>query len=329
MNSADFELFSTLRHWHEQGYDAALATVTHTYGSSPRPAGSMAAVRADGAVAGSVSGGCIEADLIERVRRGVPALPQRLRYGGTREENQRVGLPCGGQLELVVERMPDLSVVEDLLQALRARLPVARRLDLMSGVSTLFTPDGTPALVCDEKELVSPHNPCWRLLLIGAVETARYLADMAQTLGYEVLVCDPRAEYAVTWNAAHGALVGGMPDDAVLALHPDGRTAIVALTHDPKLDDMALMEALRSEAFYVGALGSRSNQSARRERLASLDLAAREIDRLRGPVGLPIGSRLPAEIAVAILADLIAVKNGIELFAVERQSFSTLRCVGA
>ena len=329
MNGSDVELFSTLRVWQTQGHMAALATIVRTYGSSPRPEGSMAAIRDDGAVVGSVSGGCIEQDLIERVRRGVPALPQRLCYGGTREESRRVGLPCGGQLELVFERAPKPQLVERLLQALNTRQVIARRLDLRSGVSTLFVPDGALRLVCGEDELVTPHGPQWRLLLIGAVETARYLGEMAQALGYVVQVCDPREEYRATWNVAHGFFVDGMPDDAVQTLRPDARTAIVALTHDPKLDDMALMEALRSDAFYVGALGSRSNQAKRRERLALLDISRHDIEKLRGPVGLPIGSRTPAEIAVAVLADLIAVKHGIELFAVQEQPLSTLHCATA
>lgn len=316
MPGTEWEVLSTLRAWQAQGHAAALATVVHTYGSSPRPAGSLAAIRADGAVIGSVSGGCIEQDLIERVRAAIPALPQRLYYGGAPEENRRWSLPCGGQMELVLEPAPGAALLEQLLAALQARQPCARRLDLTSGASSLFMPSATTRLVCDAQQLISPHSPQLRLLIIGAVHTARYLAEMAAALDYSVLVCDPREEYRATWNVQGSELLGGMPDDVITAAQPDACTAIVALTHDPRLDDMALMEALRSPAFYVGALGSQRNNARRRERLALLDLTAADIARLRGPVGVPIGSHTPPEIAVAILADLIAVRNGIELVAV-------------
>lgn len=315
MPGTEWEVLSALRAWQAQGHAAALATVVRTYGSSPRPAGSLAAIRDDGAVIGSVSGGCIEQDLIERVRTAIPPLPQRLFYGGAPEENRRWSLPCGGQMELVLEPAPGAALLDPLLAALQTRQPIARRLDLTSGASSLFTPGATASLVCDAHQLVTPHGPQLRLLIIGAVHTARYLAEMAAALDYSVLVCDPREEYRATWNVPGSELLDGMPDDAVTAAQPDAYTAIVALTHDPKLDDMALMEALRSPAFYVGALGSQRNNARRRDRLALLDLTAADIARLRGPVGVPVGSHTPPEIAVAILADLIAVRNGIELVA--------------
>jgi xanthine dehydrogenase accessory factor len=327
MHGTEWDVLSTLREWQAQGHAAALATVVRTYGSSPRPAGSLAAIRGDGAVVGSVSGGCIEQDLIERVRTAIPALPHRLVYGGAPEDNLRWRMPCGGQMELVLESAPAAAILDQLLVALHARQPIARRLDLASGASSLFTPGATTRLACDAQTLIAPHGPQLRLLIIGAVHTARYLAEMAAALDYAVLVCDPREEYRATWNVPGSELLRGMPDDVITASRPDAYTAIVALTHDPKLDDMALMEALRSPAFYVGALGSQRNNARRRERLALLDLAADDIARLRGPVGVPIGSHTPPEIAVAILADLIAVRNGIELIAVrqaaQQQQYAT------
>lgn len=326
MAPAELELLQTLRAWQTQGHAAALATVVRTFGSSPRPAGSMALIRNDGAVAGSVSGGCIEQDLIERVRAALPPSPQVLRYGATAEENQRIGLPCGGRLELVLEPAPDAALVDALCRALEASAPIARRLDLSTGASVLFTPGETDSFAWDGSTLISVLRPRLRLLLVGAVHTARHLAEVARALDYAVLVCDPREEYRATWNVPGTVLLDGMPDDAVLALRPDARTAIVALTHDPKLDDMALLEALRSDAFYVGALGSRRNNAKRRERLALFDLAPEQVARLRGPVGVPIGSRTPAEIAVAILADLIAARNGIRLVAAAERQTATAAC---
>ena len=325
-SSTDLEVVRTLLDWQTHGYTAALATVVRTVGSSPRPAGSLAAIRADGAVIGSVSGGCVEQDLIERVRQALPTLPQRLNYGGTPENNQRWGLPCGGQLELIFECAPSTEFLEQILAALKSHQTIARRLDLTSGVSTLFIPDMTtlsgPAkqLTCDAQFLITYHGPQLRLLIIGAVQTARFLAEMALALDYSVLVCDPRQEYRSTWDVPGSTLLTGMPDDAVTAIQPDARTAIVALTHDPKLDDMALLAALPSPAFYVGALGSQRNNALRRERLALLDLGPEEIARLRGPVGLPIGAHTPPEIAIAILADLIAERNGVALVALREPS---------
>jgi xanthine dehydrogenase accessory factor len=322
MGGVDSEVLSTLRAWQAQGQPAALATVVRTYGSSPRPAGSLCAIRNDGAVVGSVSGGCIEQDLIERVRTALPTLPQRLSYGGNAEENRRWAMPCGGQMELVLECAPSIGILDQVLTALNTRQAIARQLDLASGLSTLFVPNATTRLSCDTQRFITLHGPQLRLLLIGAVQTARYLAEMALALGYTVLVCDPREEYRATWQVPGSELLTSMPDDAVLMAASDARTAIVALTHDPKLDDMALMEALRSPAFYVGALGSKRNHAKRCERLALLDLTPHEIARLRGPVGLPIGSHTPPEIAVAILAELIAARNGIQLVAAHISSSS-------
>jgi xanthine dehydrogenase accessory factor len=163
----------------------------------------------------------------------------------------------------------------------------------------------------DDRVLVTTHGPRWRLLLIGAGQLSHYLATMARALDYDVLVCEPRGEYAEGWSVPGARLLQAMPDDAVIELKPDAHTAVIALTHDPKLDDLALLEALRSQAFYVGAIGSRLNQAKRRARLAEhFGLTEAELGRLHGPVGLKYGARTPPEIAVAILAELTAVRYG-------------------
>lgn len=301
-------VWEALLAWEGKG---ALATVLPTYGSSPRPAGSMAAIRADGAVVGAVSGGCIEAELIERVRRGLPSRPERLTFGGSDGENRRLGLPCGGRIELLWEPAPPAAVIRALLDALAARQPVARRVDFAGG--SHLVPPAPDAVRLDAQGVTFTHRPPLRLLLIGAVEIARHLAEFANALEWEVIVCEPREEYRATWQVAGSRLVSLMPDEAARAFADDPAAAVIALTHDPRLDDMALMEALASRAFYVGALGSARNQDKRRERLALLDLAPEQIARLRGPVGLPLRSKRPAEIAVAILAELIAVNHGVRL----------------
>lgn len=316
MNSQDREVLETLQRWHAAGHGAVLVSLARTWGSAPREAGAWLALRDDGVLAGSVSGGCIEEDLIDRLRKGVLSarVPFVVRYGETPEEAQRFGLPCGGALELVVEPDPDIGVLNDLAQRIADGHMVRRVIDLASGRVTLATASSDAALQWDGHTLATVHGPRRRLLLIGAGPIARVLAQMAPALDFSVCVCDPREEFSAEWNAGDAPLaplVPGMPDDAVIALGPDINTAIVALTHDPKLDDMALLEALKSPAFYVGALGSQRSNARRRERLAThFDLTAEQIARLHGPVGLAIGSRTPPEIAIAILAEIVMVQRG-------------------
>jgi len=190
---------------------------------------------------------------------------------------------------------------------------VARRLDLASGFSTLHPARATENLEFDGKVLRTVHGPRYRMLVIGASHLSKYLAQIAVGLDYQVTVCDPRDEYTETWDIPGVTLVRTMPDDTAVAMQLDERCAVVALTHDPKLDDLALMEALKSPAFYVGALGSRANNEKRRERLKEFDVTEAEIARLHGPIGLYIGSRTPPEIAISILAEITAVKNGVGL----------------
>lgn len=313
MQSLDLDVLEHALAWRREGRRAWLVTVARTFGASPRPPGSLLALRDDGILVGSVSGGCIEDDLVARRGEFTGRAPRFVSYGVTSEEARRFGLPCGGRLEVIVEAEAAVADLEALLSRIGSGGIVARRVDLATGAWSL-----SPARPADECELAEGHftgvhGPRWRMLLVGASEIARYLAEMATTVGYRVFVCDPREEYRRAWRLPGAALVEGMPDDAVVAFRPDGHSVVLAVSHDPKLDDLALLEALRTEAFYVGAVGSRQTSAERRRRLASLDLGAREIARLRGPVGLAIGSRTPPEIAVAILADLIATRNGVML----------------
>jgi xanthine dehydrogenase accessory factor len=314
LDSVDLSVLKTLDTWRQQEQPVWLVTVVETFGSSPRPPGAMLVLRADGQAIGSVSGGCIEDDLILRAQNGELATDkaEMVVYGVTREEARRFGLPCGGALRLVIEPVRGGAWVGELLEHIRVHRLVQRRLKLATLEVALEEARRDAAVVYDGETLVTIHGPRWRLLIIGAGQTSEYLARMAQALDYEVLVCDPREEFRATWNVPDTRVIADMPDDAVLALNIDGRTAIIALTHDPKLDDMALLEALKSDAFYVGALGSRANNAKRRERLALFDLTPEEIGRLHGPVGLSIGSRTPPEIAVSILAHLIEVRSRLQ-----------------
>jgi xanthine dehydrogenase accessory factor len=303
----------TAEQWRKAGRKVALGTIVKTWGSAPRPVGAMVAVRDDGQVVGSVSGGCVEDDLMDKARAKLPGWtrPELFTYGVTNEEATRWGLPCGGTLQLVMEPLSDFSEIENLLRRVTQQQLVRRRLDMQSGRATLEPGRWQDVLEFDGRVLSTVHGPRWRLVLIGAGQLTRYLAEMARMLDYHVIVIDPREEYAAGWDLAAVPIDRGMPDDVVRALELDGHSALVALTHDPKLDDLALMEALKSAAFYVGAIGSKKNNDARRKRLAEFDVSDGEIARLRGPVGLYIGSKTPPEIAVAILAEMTAVRHGV------------------
>ena len=314
MDSVDTEVLKRANGWLDEGRQVTLVTVVKTWGSAPRPVGALAAIRDDGHVQGSVSGGCVEDDLIEKVRNHeIAERPTVVRYGVTAEQAARFGLPCGGTLQLVLEPLSAASRLPQLLEVIERRELVTRLLDMETGDVRLESGRSSDALSFDGKLLKSIHGPRWRLLIIGAGQTARYLAEMAQALDYQVTVCDPREEYAAEWQVAGAELLCSYPDDVVVEMNPDPHLAIVAVTHDPKLDDAALTEALKSPAFYIGALGSKKNNDNRRKRLAEFDLSAEEIARLHGPVGLRIGSKTPAEIAISILAEMTAVRRGVKV----------------
>jgi len=320
MDSVDLEVLKSCQAWLQAGQRCLLVTVVKTWGSSPRPEGATLAIREDGQVIGSVSGGCVEDDLIERVRNeGVfTTRPQIVKYGITAEQAHRFGLPCGGTIELALEPLSDQSRIPELLDLLAGHQLVARRLDLATGAVTLGPASAGMSLQVSSAALTTIHGPRWRLLIIGAGQLSAFLAQIARGMDYHVIVCDPREEYRQGWSVPGVEVVHAMPDDLVLDLKPDARTAVVALTHDPKLDDLALMEALKSDAFYVGAIGSRVNNAKRRERLKLFDLTEDQLARLHGPVGIYIGSKTPAEIAISILAEMTAEKNGVALPAEAR-----------
>ncbi|MDD3650440.1 XdhC family protein [Immundisolibacter sp.] len=313
MDSSDLGVIRALVDWVRAGGRAHLVTVVQTWGSSPRPAGSLLAVGGPGQLVGSVSGGCVEDDLIAKLRQGKVAAtgPERVTYGVTREEGERFGLPCGGTLELVCEPICDPAVLEPVRAALAERRTICRELDLESGASRLLPADARTATCRVQGNVLRKvFGPQWQLIIIGAAELSRCIAQLAQALDYHVLVCDPRPDYAAAWDVPGTEIATGLPDDVIRARVTDERSAVITLTHDPRVDDLALIEALESPAFYVGALGSQRTTDKRLERLRELDVPEAAIARLHAPIGLPIGSHAPMEIAVAIAAELIAARNG-------------------
>ena len=314
MDSLDLQVLAQAREWRRADHAVWLVTVIETWGSAPRPAGALLALCDDGQLVGSVSGGCVEDDLIERVRKGARVeRPALVTYGVSKEEAARFGLPCGGTLRLVQEPLIDAAWIDELLGRTARHELVARRLDLESGRVSLEPASRGDAFAFDGRRLRALFGPRWRLLVVGAGQLSRALAPIAMALDFDVICCDPREEYHLSWDVAGSTFSKAMPDDLALELNLDAHSAVVALTHDPKLDDMVLLEALKSPAFYVGVLGSRANTAKRRARLMQFDLSTDEIDRLHGPIGLHLGSRTPAEIAVSIAAEIVAVRNGVAL----------------
>jgi xanthine dehydrogenase accessory factor len=323
MDSLDLQVLYQARDWFRDGHRVWLVTVIETWGSAPRPPGALLCLRSDGQVVGSVSGGCVEDDLIERVRTGERVIrPSLITYGVSKEEAARFGLPCGGNLRLVQEPLLSANWIDEILSLTARHCLVARTLDLDTGEVKVEAAVRGETFEFDGTRLRALFGPRWRLLIVGAGQLSRVLAQMALALDFEVICCDPREEYHRTWDVSGTTFSKEMPDDLVLRLALDPHSAVVALTHDPKLDDMVLLEALKSPAFYIGALGSRGNTAARKQRLAMFDLSPAEIGRLHGPVGLDLGGKTPTEIAVSIAAEIVAVKNGVAL--VQKKEGSSL-----
>ena len=320
MQAVDKEVLSQVLAWLQAGEPCWLATVVQTWGSSPRPVGSLLACNQQGQLVGSLSGGCVEDDLLEKLTTGQLAADaaQFFQYGITAEETEKLGLPCGGHLYIVVEpQQPDPTTIDHFTQlndAMDQRTSVTRQVNLQAQQTTISTAEKFAPLTWDDEQQVLTHTygPRHHLFIIGAGMVSKYLAEIAQTLDYEITVCDPREDLLADFEVPGVVKINDMPDDAVRAYAKDPATAIVALTHDPRIDDMGLMEALETDAFYIGAMGSTRTSANRRERLRALDISDADIDKLHAPIGLPIGSKTPPEIAIAILAEITAVRKHAE-----------------
>lgn len=316
MQSLDQQVFAQVLRWLDAGESCWLCTVVATIGAAPRPVGSLLACNTRGEVVGSLSGGCVEDDLLEKLRSGELRIesPQLIEYGVTPEQNERLGLPCGGRLHVLVECWQPLPALRETLHTLLALLDrrriAWRELDRRSGAWRIGETDDYSALQLSGTTLRQCYGPRFQMLLIGAGEIARCLAVMASMLDYRVLVCDPRPQLIAQWREPGVELLQCMPDDAVRDYcGNDAHSIVITLTHDPRIDDMALMEALQHDLFYIGALGSERTSAKRRERLRALDLDDAQIAKLHAPVGLDIGSKRPPEIAIAILAELTALRR--------------------
>lgn len=322
MQSSQQQIISQVDQWLQRTKPVWLCTILKTWGSSPRPIGAMMACTTDGELVGSVSGGCIEEDFIEQLRDGslksqfdLSGKPLVVQYGKTEEEQARLRLPCGGQLHVLLEYIEpsdvNLETFARLISDLEGHQEVSRVVDLSTGNITATDHRNDIAVVTEDDIMTHSLSPMYRLLLLGAGDVAKYVAEMALALEYEVTLCDPRPNYLDNWQVAGVETTAKLPDDVVRERFSNPYSGVVALAHDPRVDDMALMEALKTNAFYVGAMGAEKTSAARRERLPELGLSEAEIDSLHAPIGFQIDSKTPAEIAIAILAEVTAVRNGV------------------
>jgi xanthine dehydrogenase accessory factor len=334
MSATDPSLLATAIEWLAQGRGVAMATVIQTWGSAPQPAGSQLLIDADGNFLGSVSGGCVEAEVVAEAADVIATgAPRNLEFGVEDNTAWKVGLACGGAIRVFVEPLeptgsPD-GVLHRLIRYVESRRSVALVTNLATGTRSLaHSPDDlgqdlAPALheafrcdksmpvAADDGELfINVFSPTPRLIVVGAVHIAQQLVPMARALGHDVVILDPRSAFATEQRFAETQIVREWPDDALPRIGLDARTALIALTHDPRIDDPALIAALASNAFYVGALGSRKTHAARVERLLQAGVPAADIGRIHAPIGLDIGAQGAAEIALSIVAEITAVQRG-------------------
>ncbi|MFG6667792.1 XdhC family protein [Halomonas sp. HNIBRBA4712] len=320
MQHLDLKVIEQAITWCDQGETIWLCTVLETFGSSPRAPGAWFCANARGEHVGSLSGGCVEEDFLARLGQGVFEAPiTQTRYGEGENAVPNVALPCGGVLDVLIERLPATpdtrAHLSEILAALQGREPLIRRVDTQRGERTFIPAPPTGLRVAIEGDIIELRvSPAHRLVIAGISPISAPCAAFAITLGFEVIVCDPD-EAACAGFEVPGAIVQNvLPSAYINDQTCHAATAVVALTHDPRIDDLAMMEALRTKAFYIGVMGSRRTSKARAERLArSGGLSDAQIARLHMPIGLALGSKTPAEIALAVMADIVRVQHGKNL----------------
>jgi xanthine dehydrogenase accessory factor len=315
MNGSNRFVIEQLNLWLAQGFQPWLATVVETYGSSPRPSGSMMIYHPEKGIMGSLSGGCIEQELMNQLENDEtcePVLcPTIIRYGDSVEQRSRLALPCGGHLDILLEKITphDQAHFQTLENALLSRQWISRYINLVEGSLEIVHEISDQNIQRKSNTIIHALKPSDKLLLIGAGEVSRCLAEICKNLEFEITLCDFREEFLQGWHVKDVQVIKAMPDDLIAEAFHDNHCAIVALAHDPRVDDMAMMQALKTDAFYVGAMGSLITSNKRRERLLELELEDKHIQKLHAPIGLDIHSRTPYEIAVSIAAELIAQRS--------------------
>ena len=321
MDTVDQEVLKQLSFWLEDSKRCWLATIVRTFSSSPRPVGSLMAFSNDGDQVGSLSGGCVEEELCRNLLDNkMPISPTIFKFGINSEESARLGLPCGGQMEILVEQISSIDKykqhISSILKSIDNHQCIRREVSLTTSEILEFKATAEQRLknciTLSDTTFNHTLGPAFSLIIVGANQISRYLAEFALALNYRVMICDPRPDAINNLHVQGVEIVQQMPDDFILHKKPDQQYAIVTVTHDPKIDDLALIEALASDAFYVGAMGSTQTSAARRKRLLNMtlvDLTEQQLDKLHAPVGLSIGSKTPPEIALSIMAELTRLRR--------------------
>lgn len=323
-------VISNVLTWINEGHTVWLCSITKTWGSSPTPAGTLMAYCSEYGVAGTLSGGCIEQDLLEKMQQGTllssqdkTSFPIEMVYGGSQEEQARFVLPCGGQLHVLVEKLiPNSLTIEHFTQLdyfLTKRELIGRKVDVSSGEMTLLEKDiqkGIKRVELDNgiSNTVVEHvmGPAYQMLLIGASEVARCVAGLAQSLDFKVSVWDHREEFIRNWQVSNVTVYSDSPEKLINETFADENNAIIALAHDPRVDDFALVDALSTKAFYIGAIGSKNTCRKRNDRLINYVDEPSCLDKMHSPVGLDIGSKTPFEIAISVMAHVIQKRSLLE-----------------
>jgi xanthine dehydrogenase accessory factor len=314
VHSADRQVIEQIDKWLRNDSDCWLCTIVATKGSSPRPVGSLLAINALGASCGSVSGGCIEDDIAKQIvnQQLTASKPSILSYGVDASENERLGLPCGGELTLLVQPIAaspeNQQQFKKILSALSQRQCINRISSTVDNSSNLSPAPLFQPLNRSGDKVTHCFGPHFQMLLIGAGQLSKVLAELALAMDYQVIVCDPRPELVEQWDVAYVEAVFDTPDQLILKQGGDAQSVIISLTHVNAIDDLAVASALKTDAFYVGALGSMRTSESRKQRLLAQGFSAKQLSKLHAPVGLSIGSKTPIEIAVSVMAQLTSLR---------------------
>ncbi|MEH6551662.1 MAG: XdhC family protein [Pseudomonadales bacterium] len=315
MQSMNEAVLRQLHQWLASDIDCWLCTIISTVGSSPRPVGSLMAFNTLGGLIGTLSGGCIEEDIAARSVQSefTEDSPSLLDYGVSAEENERLGLPCGGRLQVLVQKIPavdeEIEKIAMMLTAIDKRLCILRLSSLDTNESRLEPVSHYRAFKVSGKNVIQCFGPQYLMLLVGAGQLSKTVAELAVAMDYRVLVCDPRPDLIDQWSLPEIEAIFGMPDEIIRQYASDPHSVVISLTHNTAIDDLAVATGLETDAFYVGSLGSMRTSEKRRKRLLDSGMTTSRLQNLHAPVGLSIGSKTPIEIAVSIMAEITALRN--------------------
>ena len=309
LERSDIKVLSKALEWHASGERVCLITVIKTWGSSPRPIGAMMSININGMSIGSVSGGCIEEELLLTIVNNFPESPSFLSYSSDKHKS----LPCGGTVVLLIEPVSNSKGWHEFLSRLKSFKNTYRLVNRENPNNSYIKETEVKKESLRDYFIIN-YPPPWRLLIIGSGDLSLSMFTFSSLMGYDVSICDPRKEFIESWSNSSISVHRMMPDDFIIRQNIDNKTAIVALTHDPKIDDLAMIEAVKTNAFYIGALGSVRTAKAREQRLIEhFDLTIHQINKIKAPIGIDFATKKVDEIALSIMAEITVVKNGVSV----------------